>query len=274
MPCITIRCRLVSASFWRTSNWRSWRVSTAKAGCGRSLRSGAPGFLHVVDEQTLQIGGYGHPDDPLAANVTAHDQIGMIVINLAARSRLRLNGTALLQPDGKILLTTNQVYGNCQQYIQARPIIGDEKPSDSGARKTVRLDERQRNWVAQADTFFIATAHFQAGADASHRGGKPGLVRAENEHRLIFLDYRGNNMFNTLGNIASNPRAGLLFLDFQTGAALQLTGSAKVLWDDARLSQFPGAERLVGFDVEQVIELPQATCLRFRFESYAPDLPS
>src|ERR1044072_6743433 len=40
-----------------------------------SLRSGAPGSVTAIDEQTLRIGGYGHPEDPLADNLTAHDQL-------------------------------------------------------------------------------------------------------------------------------------------------------------------------------------------------------
>src|SRR5205807_194850 len=102
--------------------------------------------------------------------------------------------------DGQILLATKQVYGNCQKYIQARPIVGENESFNAPARTATQLDERQQNWLAQADTFFIATAHLQGGADASHRGGKPGFVRAENDHRVIFPDYRGNDMFNSLGN--------------------------------------------------------------------------
>ena len=59
-----------------------------------SLRSGEPGFLQAIDDQKLQIGGYGHPDDPLLTNLASHDALGVLVIDLAGRNRLRLNGTA------------------------------------------------------------------------------------------------------------------------------------------------------------------------------------
>jgi len=110
------------------------------------------------------------------------------------------------------------------------------------------------------------------GADASHRGGLPGFVRVESVNRLVFPDYRGNRMFNTLGNLELSPRAGLLFPDFTTGDALQLSGRAAVLWDDPRLAEFPGAERLVVFDIEKVVELSEATHLRFQFAGYSPAL--
>jgi predicted pyridoxine 5'-phosphate oxidase superfamily flavin-nucleotide-binding protein len=238
-----------------------------------SMRSGPPGFLRALDESAVEIGGYSHRDDPLIANLAAHPEAGMIVIHLAARHRVRLNGKAQAHPDGRIVLSTQQVYGNCPQYIQARAVTGAREASPSPARFGKRLDQRHRHSIEQADTLFIATAHPQSGADASHRGGRPGFVCVENDTRLLFPDYRGNDMFNTLGNIVSNSRTGLLFPDFQSGSALQLSGKARVLWDDPRMQGFEGAQRLVEFDVERVIELPEATHLRFEFQSYSPLLP-
>ncbi len=238
-----------------------------------SLRSGAPGFISAVDERTLRIAGHGHRDDPLLANLRADDRLGALVIDLAARSRLRVNGAAVLETDGAVRLALQQVYGNCQNYIQARTIVGTRAGEARAARRFEYLDRRLQSRIAGADTFFIATAHADAGADVSHRGGAPGFVRVESARRLIFPDYRGNRMFNTLGNIECDRRAGLLFPDFAGGDALQLTGAAEILWDDPRLIEFPGAERLVGFDIEAGVELSGATELRFQCAGYSPDLP-
>jgi hypothetical protein len=54
---------------------------------------------------------------------------------------------------------------------------------------------------------------------------------------------------------------------------LQVTGSATILWEDARISEFAGAQRLIEFEVERIIEVPQAIRLRFEFDSYSTDLP-
>ena len=238
-----------------------------------SLRSGAPGFITAIDEQTARIGGYSHPEDLVVGNLSARDQLGLLVIDLETRSRLRVNGTAIVESDGAIVLKTKQVYGNCQKYIQARTIVGERKAVAAGARRSERLDAGQQSWITAADTFFIATAHPRGGADASHRGGLPSFVRVESASRLVFPDYSGNRMFNTLGNLGLNPRAGLLFPDFTTGDGLQLSGRATVLWDDPRLAEFPGAERLLVFDIEKVVELSEATHLRFQFARYSPALP-
>jgi len=54
-------------------------------------------------------------------------------------------------------------------------------------------------------------------------------------------------MFQTLGNLAVSPRAGLLFLDWESGMALQLTGTARIVWDEQAVAVRPSAERLVEF---------------------------
>ncbi|CAA9380117.1 MAG: probable iron-sulfur binding protein YPO1417, partial [uncultured Gemmatimonadetes bacterium] len=75
------------------------------------------------------------------------------------------------------------------------------------------------------------------------------------------------------GNLAVNPRAGLLFIDFDQGATLQLSGSAEVLWDRADFAAFPGAHRAVRFRVSDVVELPHGTRLHWRLIQRSPFNP-
>ncbi|MGB8503905.1 pyridoxamine 5'-phosphate oxidase family protein [Mycobacterium sp.] len=75
-----------------------------------------------------------------------------------------------------------------------------------------------------------ATARNTFTNDASHRGGPPGFVRMDGE-TLWWPDYPGNNMFNRFGNLAADPTAALLFIDFRTGHTLHLSGAATVQWD-------------------------------------------
>jgi predicted pyridoxine 5'-phosphate oxidase superfamily flavin-nucleotide-binding protein len=237
-----------------------------------SLRSGQPGFLRVLDEHTLEIGGYVNQDDPLIANLAKPGPAGVLVINLALRHRVRLNGEGQIDTDGRIRVSLNQVYGNCPQYIQAREVHGEREAESSRTCQTELLDERLRRWLENADTFFLATAHPESGVDASHRGGKPGFVRVENEKRFVFPDYAGNNMFNSLGNITSYPRAGLLFPDFRSGATLQITGAASIIWEGPQIAEFRGARRLVSVDIEKIVELSPGMLLQFEFKGYSPSL--
>ncbi len=119
--------------------------------------------------------------------------------------------------------------------------------------------------ISAADTFFIATDHPRFGADVSHKGGDPGFVRIVDDQHLAYPDYLGNRMFNSLGNITVNPRAGLLFINFDTGETIQLTGRASIDWDPMRARTIAGAERLVDFEVEHIVENSCGFALRTKF---------
>ncbi|PNW84703.1 hypothetical protein CHLRE_03g155350v5 [Chlamydomonas reinhardtii] len=131
------------------------------------------------------------------------------------------------------------------------------------------LGAAQLALIAAADTFFIATSYSgggnrggarelqnAVGCDISHRGGPPGFLRLERDPRggpnpvLRWADYAGNNMFQTLGNLATDARAGLLIVDWATGDTLQLAGTAETDFQDRSL---PGAQRSVRFTVTHFI---------------------
>jgi hypothetical protein len=76
-------------------------------------------------------------------------------------------------------------------------------------------------------------------------------VRAEGRH-LWWPDYPGNNLFNSLGNLAVDPAAALLFIDFATGQTLQLSGTAELSWHDrpALSADEPDTGRIVRFALD------------------------
>jgi hypothetical protein len=240
-----------------------------------SILTGKPGFIQAVDERTLRIDAEPVSGEPLSENLKTGDEIGVLVIELSTRRRMKVKGKAELLQKRGIYVHAERVYALCPKYIQARVVVADPAESRVGHRiqRLENLSEKQRNWIAKADTFFIASFHPETGADASHRGGYPGFVTVLNENKLVFPDYSGNNMFNTLGNISANPNAGLLFIDFERGNTLQFTGKAQVIWDNDRVAEFAGAERLVEFDVERVIEIAGAIPLRWEFLGYSPFNP-
>ena len=241
-----------------------------------SLLTGAPGFLHAVDEHTVRINARPATGDPLGNNLTANRKVGMIAIEFATRRRMRLNGRAEVGADGAITINAQQVYSNCPKYIQARRWRGRTSESDVTpvVQRQSTLTQAEQRWIREADTFFIASHHLEGGTDASHRGGRPGFVRVLNDHRLAWPDYFGNTMFQTLGNITVNPQAGLLFIDFKSGRTLQLTGRARILWDPEHIAEFAGAERLVEFDIDEAVEIAGANSLEWRFLDYSPENPA
>lgn len=251
-----------------------------------SLISGAPGFIVSPDPWTLRIAGTPLPGDPLRANITDGAPVGLLGIELPTRRRNRMNGAVVEASGDAFSVRVGQSFGNCPQYIQARNALAMETPADKrapvkAAREGARLSARAAALVERADTFFIATASARArdggteGVDVSHRGGKPGFVRvSERDGRTILTapDFRGNNAFNTFGNIAVNPRAGLLFADFASGDLLQVTGAAEVIWEGPELAAFRGALRLLRFAVGEGIHFERALPLRWSQPDYAPQL--
>lgn len=240
-------------------------ASTLDAG-GRpwaSLFAGPAGFIEAVDDRLLRLAVQPSEADPLAGNLRARPELGLLVFDPRTRQRVRFNGRGLLAPEGVFLLA-DQVYGNCPKYIQKRMLVAEVGVEEAAPVRSSTLDERQQFWVAGADTFFIASYHPDGGADASHRGGNPGFVRVLDAQRIAFPDYAGNNMFNTLGNLVGYPRAGLLFVDFGSGDLLQLTGRTELRFESGRE---------VVFEVEEVIDRRGASPLRWELLEYSPTNP-
>jgi predicted pyridoxine 5'-phosphate oxidase superfamily flavin-nucleotide-binding protein len=228
-----------------------------------SLLTGPAGFITPAGPHGLRIAARPIAGDPLGENLGAGGRpaLGLVVLDPRTRQRMRVNGIGRRDDHG-LEIDIRQVYGNCPKYIQLRESEPDVPPAPSAPRVATSLDARQRGWIAAADTLFIASFHPEGGADASHRGGRPGFVRVLTSNRLAFPDYPGNAMFNTLGNLVEYPRAGLLFVDFTSGDVLQLTGTAR-LQDD----------RTLIFDIEEARETRAASPLRFRLVEYSPANP-
>ena len=237
-------------------------------------RFGPAGFITVIDPFTIQLAAAAGPD-LLAEDIKNEPDAGMVVIDLAHRRRVRLNGEAVSNPDGSITLHLKQVYSNCPRYIQERTVpetkAGNTNPGVE--KQSPELSDAHKEWIARADTFFIATAHPSYGLDASHRGGSSGFVHVEGPRQLAFPDYDGNKMFTSLGNIVAEPHTGLLFPDFTNGSVLMLTGRATVNWDAARAAKFTGAQRVVEYEVDEVREVEGALPQGWELKSYSPYNP-
>jgi predicted pyridoxine 5'-phosphate oxidase superfamily flavin-nucleotide-binding protein len=224
-----------------------------------SILVGEPGFISAPSDRTLHIAAQPLYGDPLAETLQVGSDIGFLGIELHTRRRNRVNGVvSAIAPDG-FEVQVSQTFGNCPKYIQARQF--DLAAFDPTATKPIHtltsFGDVEREAIAAADTFFIATAYLDdaagaaKGVDVSHRGGNPGFVRIDGD-TLTVPDFAGNGHFNTFGNIEVNPRAGLLFIDFEQGNLLYLTGRAEVIWDgDPEIAAYAGAERLFKFHLTQ-----------------------
>jgi len=257
-----------------------------------SLLQGQPGFLSTPNETTLRVSTRQLRDGPLANNLVAGSDIGFLGIDLSTRRRNRMNGKIKAIKTSSFDVQVQQSFGNCPQYIQARRIVGSAASEQSRkdqlnssfnsvepkpVQEIENFSEADIALISTADTFFIATAYqspkagLASGIDVSHRGGKPGFIRVEGT-LLTVPDFSGNNHFNTFGNIALNPKAGLLFISFKTGDLLLLTGSANVIWDGPEISHYEGAERLLQFQLKQGYRMSDRLLLQWSSPEFSPYL--
>ena len=246
-----------------------------------SVFIGAPGFMQAENERTVNFDLTGirrNTDDPFWANIQRNQKVGMLAIELATRRRLRINGTISRISDDYLRLHVEESYPNCPKYIQRRYPTSSlhefDTDSSPASERGVMLGNPQREIITKADTFFVASVHPERGVDASHRGGNPGFVRIVNDRTLRIPDYQGNAMFNTLGNFTVNPRAGLQFLDFETGRTLQVIGRPEILYDvEESAKETGGTKRFWLFHVDRWVEIANANPMTWELMDYSPFNP-
>ncbi len=244
-----------------------------------SMLFGKPGFIETPHHRRLVIRGQIVPGDPLENNCRQGLKLGLLGIELPTRRRNRMAATVTGVEAGTLALRVDQAFGNCPQYIQTRTMRW-LKPDEISASEVLdfnAFDPETRGLIERSDTFFVASyvdnqsGAASEGADVSHRGGKTGFVRVDNTHALTIPDYFGNNLFNTLGNILENERAGLLFIDFANGHVLTMTGRAEILWDSDEAEYFEGAQRLWRFHLHKGRMIRYALPMRWTLDAYSPN---
>lgn len=245
-----------------------------------SFLYGDKGFIQSQNDKSLQLKANIAIGDPLRDSLTTERHVALLGIDLPSRRRNRLS-TAIAEIENESFhLDVIQSFGNCPQYIQAREMIPHQHENASEKIEITSLSQEMQNLINHSDTFFVAS-HYQdddtqrntsasMGADVSHRGGKPGFVRVDSNTSLTIPDYLGNFHFNTLGNFLVNPKAGLLFIDFDKGHILSLTGTVEILWNSQDLEYFDAAERLWQFHLQKGVFLKYALPFKWQFEGYSP----
>ena len=245
-----------------------------------SVLLGKPSFIQAEDERTVtfDLTTMGHnPHDPFWTNIQVNSEVGLLAIELASRRRLRINGSITRVSDALLRLQVKESYPNCPKYIQRRQasnsLSGTNMTPHVSAQGDV-LGSEQHAIIAKADTFFVASVHPERGVDASHRGGNPGFVTRVGDRTLRIPDYPGNSMFNTLGNFTANPRAGLIFLDFESHRTLQLTGRPEILYDvSGTTEETGGTNRHWQLHIERWVETGHATQSDWSLLDYSPYNP-
>jgi len=94
------------------------------------------------------------------------------------------------------------------------------------------LTKEEIDFIARRDSFYMATVTSDGWPYVQHRGGTPGFLKVLNPRSLGFADYSGNRQMISTGNLATNPRVALFFMDYPHRERLKIIGHARVI--DAR----------------------------------------
>lgn len=224
-----------------------------------SAVTGSPGFL-LGSDGSLEVGSLPVSGDPLV-HLVPGESVGTIAIDLATRRRIRVNGGLVDVTEQGFAVRVDECFGNCPQYIQRREVTETSNPTDGDRADGVstasgQLSPAMADRIDAADTFFLGTSHPERGRDCSHRGGAPGFVRVEG-NSLWWPDYHGNNMFTSIGNLAVDPAAALLFIDFELKQMIHLSGTASVAFGHhGGPGDDDGTGRRVRFTVRRSVVVP------------------
>jgi uncharacterized protein len=220
--------------------------------------AGTPGFV-TTTPRDMRINALPDVSDPARTALQPGAAIGLLGIELETRRRNRMNGRVREVGPTGFAIDVVQSFGNCPKYIQTRQHrwASRDRPVYRQTETAV-LSPAALALIESSDTFFIATTSGldhqdrNRGVDVSHRGGDAGFAMVEavgNGTRLLVPDFAGNGFFNTLGNLALDPRAGLLFVDFANGHLLQLAARGHVAWHDAETAAATRADRMLVLDI-------------------------
>lgn len=134
--------------------------------------------------------------------------------------------------EAQLVLKIEQSEGNCPKYLNKKHIVSalakPELVSDSP-----QLPQRALDIIEKADMHFISSSHNDVDMDTNHRGGPPGFIRVQSNEEsgavLVYPEYSGNRLYQTLGNLRVNPLAGICIPDYESGDMLYVTGKTEIL---------------------------------------------
>jgi len=90
------------------------------------------------------------------------------------------------------------------------------------------LSEREADYIAQRDTFYMATINEDGWPYVQHRGGPAGFLRVLGPTQLAYADFRGNTQLISVGNVSINDRVSLILMDYPNQRRLKILGHMRV----------------------------------------------
>jgi hypothetical protein len=173
-------------------------------------------------------------------------------VDLETRDRVKLAGKMMVGTltgrsdnstiaETQLAMVVQESLGNCPKYLNIKDIRA-HVPSPQLVSPSLPLPAEALALIEQADMFFLSSTNGQT-MDTNHRGGPAGFVRVVSNTpdsvELVYPEYSGNRLYQTLGNLHTNPLIGVAIPDYTTSDILYLTGSTQLLVGPAAASLMP-----------------------------------
>ncbi len=99
----------------------------------------------------------------------------------------------------------------------------DQFWSDFGGDRTMdSFTEGEKAFIAERDSFYMASVSETGWPYIQHRGGPAGFLKVVDDRTLAFADYRGNRQYISTGNLAASDKACLFLMDYPRRARLKI----------------------------------------------------
>jgi predicted pyridoxine 5'-phosphate oxidase superfamily flavin-nucleotide-binding protein len=139
-------------------------------------------------------------------------------------------------------MTATQTYASDVAFTPAVKAIQARKGSREAYARAeqqgwrTEVDEKLASFLAEANSFYFATASADGQPYIQHRGGPKGFLKVLDKQTLAFADYAGNQQFITQGNLTENPNAYIFIMDYAHRRRVKIWGEARVVEDDEALT--------------------------------------
>ena len=110
-------------------------------------------------------------------------------------------------------------YGSRRQYA---------KLAESGVSRD-RLGPEESAFIAERDSFYMASVGETGWPYVQHRGGPKGFLKVIDESTIVFADFGGNKQYISTGNLMKDNRVALILVDYPGQARLKILGHAEIL---------------------------------------------
>ena len=120
---------------------------------------------------------------------------------------------------------------------------------------TSKLNATMIDFINQSTYLFFATASSDGQPNLNYKGGEKGFVRVVNENKLVFINFQGNGILHSLGDLEVNDKVSLLIPDFNHNVRLKIIGKATVIYEDAYVSEFMEYFNAFTFDSLIVVDI-------------------